>query len=45
MFQKEVVEKIETRLFWSVPPPPENRAIDEMMMENLVGPDRPQVAM
>jgi hypothetical protein len=49
MFQKKiVVDKIETRLFCSVTPSPhlpENRAIDEMMMENSVCPDVPQVAM
>jgi hypothetical protein len=44
MFQTKVVEKIKTRLklnnFF-----PEDRAVNEIMLENMVEPDRPQMTV
>jgi hypothetical protein len=42
-----VVEKIKKYVFCSVipPPPPENRAVYEVMWTNMVGPDRPQMTI
>jgi len=46
-FQTKVVEKIKTRILFSipVPPHPENHAVYEVMWKNIVGPDRPQMSI
>jgi hypothetical protein len=45
MFQKKVVEKIKTHILYSVIIFPENRAVYEIMLKNIVEPDRPQMAI
>jgi hypothetical protein len=44
MFKTKVVEKIETHILFSVIFS-ENRAVYEVMWENMVQPDRPQMAI
>jgi hypothetical protein len=45
MFQTKVVEKIKTHILCSISPPPKNRAIYEVILENMVQPDRPHVTI
>ena len=46
MFQKNVVEKFKTYVLNSLnpPPPPENRAVYEIMCKNVAEPGRLQLA-
>jgi len=46
-FQTKFAEKIKTRISCPVTPlpPPENRAVYEIMWENMVQPDRPQMTI
>jgi hypothetical protein len=43
--KKKLLEKIKTNIFCSVIPPPENRAVCEVMWKNMVEADRPQTAL
>ena len=45
MFQTKVVEKIKTHILCSVSFFSENRAVYEIMWENIVEPDRPQMTI
>jgi len=45
MFQTITVEKITTRILCSITIFPENRAVYEIMWENMVQPDRPRVTI
>jgi hypothetical protein len=43
MFQIKVLEKIKTRVLYSLIFPPENRVVNEIMSKNMVEPERPQI--
>jgi hypothetical protein len=45
MFQREVVEKIESHMLCSITLFKENRAVYEIMRKNIVQPDRPEVTV
>jgi hypothetical protein len=45
MFQTEVVEQIKTHILCPTTPPPESRAVYEIMWKNVVELDRPQMAI
>jgi len=45
MFRTTAVEKIKTHIFFVQCPVSENRAVYEIMWENVVEPDSPQMAM
>jgi hypothetical protein len=45
MFQTKVVEKIKTHIECSNPPPPENRAVYEIMRKNMVERGRPHMTV
>jgi hypothetical protein len=45
MFQTKVPEKINTHFTFNNFLPPENRALCEIMWENMVQPERPQMTI
>ena len=47
MFQTKNVEKIKIYFMFNyfLPPPPESRAVYEIMWKNILGPDRPQMTI
>jgi hypothetical protein len=46
IFQTKFVEKVNAHILCSVfPPPPESRAVYELMWKNVVQPDRPQMTI
>jgi hypothetical protein len=45
MFQTNVVQEIKTHFVFSKPPPPENRAVYEIICKNTAEPDRPRMTI
>jgi hypothetical protein len=45
MFQTEVVQKIKTRISYTITFFSENRSVHEIMWKDIVEPDRPQMTI
>jgi len=43
MFQIKVIRKIKIRILYAITPPPENRAVYEIMWKNIAEPVKPQM--